>query len=444
MPQVEPESVQLNYNRDSFSVGRTRSPFSNHLVDAPSRHWRNWHFVSFLVALNQSSMTTPQLFATSLLDPQAGYYGGAALYMCQMLASLFLSVPLLSVFGLRGSITVGMCLCCAYLGCFTVACSPLCPMGSHEQWVMYISGACIGGTGSGIMWTAQGTYLTRSVARMAELSSKPLEVCSSEHARVFAIHYLLVETVFKLFAAISLQHHVPIVPVLAGMFVLTLGACLGMGAAQPLGSPPRGCYCSAAKFVAAVSLWSDGKLWCLSLTNLTFGFAAAYMNGYVNLNFTDKQLGKAYVGYFGMLTALVAGTLSHLFGIGARSLGKGVFVFFGSMCFLAVPALVLLGHPGDWGVWLVVLYVFQGSGRAVYESTNKAVFADFFQGENTEGAFANVMIQNSLAFIGCFIFSATLPKVALAGAVFVLALVTFPCYMLARVLRRRSGEAVIS
>lgn len=51
-----------------------------------------------------------------------------------------------------------------------------------------------------------------------------------------------------------------------------------------------------------------------------------------------------------------------------------------------------------------VLYVLQGVGRAVYESTGKGVFADFFPGD-AAGAFANNMLQNATAFALCFFLS---------------------------------------
>lgn len=68
----------------------------------------------------------------------------------------------------------------------------------------------------------------------------------------------------------------------------------------------------------AAALWSDPALWCLSLTNLTFGFAAAFLNGYVNAAFTKPQLGADFVGFFATATALTAAVMSqawHGFGV---------------------------------------------------------------------------------------------------------------------------------
>merc|ERR1712194_298975 len=88
---------------------------------------------------------------------------------------------------------------------------------------------------------------------------------------------------------------------------------------------------------------------------------------------------------------------------------------------------------GAGAVWLnsKVPYVLQGCGRAVYESTNRGIFADFFPGEKANGAFANQMLQSTLSFTLCFFFSAALPIPVLAAIIFALAGIAFPAYILA-------------
>lgn len=58
------------------------------------------------------------------------------------------------------------------------------------------------------------------------------------------------------------------------------------------------------------------------------------------------------------------------------------------------------------GYELVILYIMQGLGRAVYESINRAIFGDFYgaagRDEHKEAAFANIMIQN--AGVSCAFF----------------------------------------
>jgi hypothetical protein len=73
--------------------------------------------------------------------------------------------------------------------------------------------------------------------------------------------------------------------------------------------------------------------------------------------------------------------------------GSCAYVFFG---------LLLLGDlhsPEELGQWshLLPLYIAQGVGRGNFESTNKAVFADFFPGSKAEPAFANFVIWTGLS-----------------------------------------------
>merc|ERR550539_1065061 len=57
-----------------------------------------------------------------------------------------------------------------------------------------------------------------------------------------------------------------------------------------------------------------------------------------------------------------------------------------------------------WG-GMVGLYLIMGNGRAVFESTNKAVFADFFP-DNAAGAFAMFGVQSGLAgMVGFLVFT---------------------------------------
>ena len=51
----------------------------------------------------------------------------------------------------------------------------------------------------------------------------------------------------------------------------------------------------------------------------------------------------------------------------------------------------------DWG-WssLAMIYTLHGTGRATFEGTLKATFADYFAYEK-EGAFANIILQNGLS-----------------------------------------------
>lgn len=203
------------------------------------------------------------------------------------------------------------------------------------------------------------------------------------------------------------------------------------------------------KITAAFRLWSSPEIWCLSGTNLTFGFCAGYMNGFVNNAFTKPSptFGAGSLGTLLATTSVVACGFSAVCVVISQRMDQGLTIFIGAMCFAAIPISVLLFTPdganGYWGTSLVSLYILQGMGRAVYEGTNKAVFADFFPGDKSEGAFANCIMQQSVAFFVSFILQSTLTtehKSLLAWIVLLLAAMTFPGYLVASKLRRRAQE----
>jgi MFS family permease len=103
----------------------------------------------------------------------------------------------------------------------------------------------------------------------------------------------------------------------------------------------------------------------------------------------------------GLLVAIhtaVAAVSAVLFGRVGRRNNKGRILQLGSLCFAAVAFPFLL-QPNfsrwNWGS-LIAVYSLEGVGRATFEGTLKAVYADFFPYEK-EGAFASLILQYGLA-----------------------------------------------
>merc|ERR1719436_1582311 len=81
----------------------------------------------------------------------------------------------------------------------------------------------------------------------------------------------------------------------------------------------------------------------------------------------------------------------------------GCFVFLGvGLIGWLVPKHVLVSC--GWPM-MIAIYLLQGNGRVVYESTNRAVFADFFP-DTKAGAFAMFGVQSGLSgMIGFLVFT---------------------------------------
>merc|ERR1712070_808057 len=115
----------------------------------------------------------------------------------------------------------------------------------------------------------------------------------------------------------------------------------------------------------------------------------------------DPDLASNLIGFLGAVICLIATVSSRVFQwVSARAGSKVQVVAVGSLCFVAIAVLSFVSAPdgkgpGGWGWGITVFYLLQGMARGVYESTNKGVFADFYQGPKAPGAFANAMLQNT-------------------------------------------------
>lgn len=394
----------------------------------------NWHCMSVLFGINHGTATTPMIFASTLLDKQVGYMGNSMLYVFTCVSALFLCLPILAAKGQRGALRLGMTLYAMYAGSFALA--AMSPNGSWQQWFIFLPGSSLGGIASSLVWTAQGVYMDRSVtATLRTKTEGSRQQATASHSSAFAAYYLFFEVACKLAASTALSFGVTPPVIFSACLAFGIASAAGCGALLDLGHA-QGNQQACDKLLKAVKLWPNPIIWFLSLTNLTFGFTAAFMNGYVNATYTKEQLGNQYVGFFASVTAVTAAVLSLVFGAAAKRIGaKGPFLLLGSVCFFAIPALVLSVSVDGWGAWLSVFYLLQGCGRAVYESINKGVFADYFPGELSEGAFANSMMQSGLSFAFGFFFSATLPQWA-PWIILVFAVPIYPCFLAAKRLRR--------
>jgi len=364
--------------------------------------------------LNHAAVTIPVGYATSLFGGEVGNATNAALYGVCMLSALFLGPLITATLGPKNALVLGMLMYVIYVFAFAVALnfvpdtSP--PNPEIGAWILVVGGGVIGGIGAGSLWTAQGAFFGAICEEISDAEMKPLQTITAQLSSTFAVVFLGQECFWKvLFTIITKYGKLSyfwafiIYAVLAGLatVVMFLGKDAKLRAAAA-----RAPLC--AKAGAALKLWSDPKIWLLSGSNFTFGFCAAYLNGYINSNYTQHAMGTEFLGFLGAIVALVATISSKVYGFVAEKMGTKVpIVIVGSACFLSialmsfitVPNCVDDGEkvigPGCWGYGIMVFYVAQGLGRGMYESTNKAVFADVFPGEKSVGAFANCILQNT-------------------------------------------------
>ena len=81
----------------------------------------------------------------------------------------------------------------------------------------------------------------------------------------------------------------------------------------------------------------------------------------------------------------------------SKSTGKGPVLIVGALTFMAMSSIFLIRPTiSNWS-WtgLLIVYSLMGVGRATFEGTLRATFADFFSNDK-EGAFANIILQSGL------------------------------------------------
>jgi MFS family permease len=148
-------------------------------------------------------------------------------------------------------------------------------------------------------------------------------------------------------------------------------------------------------------LVNDSKMKYMIGFNAAFGFCGAFLNSFVSGQVVPVALrdtSASYVGLFVAVHGTVAAISSLLFGHLAPKIGNGPILSLGAVAFGAVAFPFLIQPNLEQWTWTMLLFVYsaEGVGRATFESTLKAVFADFFYYEK-EGAFANIILQNGIS-----------------------------------------------
>merc|ERR1719261_1021883 len=138
---------------------------------------------------------------------------------------------------------------------------------------------------------------------------------------------------------------------IAGISTVLASRCVGLQS-RPEPGPLFG------KVLAAVELMPDVRVWLLSFTNLTFGFCAAFMNGYVNEHYVKDStaFNATAIGFLTAITAITAGFSAPVFAKMSARIGKGWVVFLGSLAFMAIPLCVIFADVERWGVGILLFF----------------------------------------------------------------------------------------
>jgi MFS family permease len=334
--------------------------------------------------------------ATSRLGSTGAWQSGI-LYITYTASALLGATFIVKRFGARNSMWLGMALYCAYVACFYLATSLSNP--KLYAW----TGAAIGGVGAGFLWTAQGSYFGKAAEEHAMWLQQPVSTSTASFAGIFAFLYLAEEVVLRLLSTVLLEVGVSWESIFGIYTAVTVVSTLAMPLVRdyPRDVDPTHTTVFYKVTAAAQLLWKDPKMKYMIGLNAVFGFAAAFLNSYVNGQVVPVALSdpdSKYIGILSSWVSAVAAGMSLVFGKLAPKIGKGPILMLGAMCFFGVVFPFVLQPDATkygWGL-LIMVYSLHGIGRATFEGTLKATFADYFPYEK-EGAFANIILQNGLS-----------------------------------------------
>jgi hypothetical protein len=321
--------------------------------------------------------------------------------------------------------------------------------GSSEAGLLAVGGSFVGGIGAGTLWVGQGGYFSAIVEGLAEATSSDPAQITTELSSIFALFYLGQECFWKvLFTVMQKYAHIDDLLSFLTYAALATAATLGLVfSSDRRARNPQARAGLCAKASAAVSLWSDPKIWLIAGNNIAFGFAAAYLNGYINGKWQKEALGSGdLIGFLGAIICAIATVSSIAYGKIAAVLGTKVPILcFGSACFVLMGVLSFISYPdgrgpGGWGWGIVVFYILQGLGRGVYESTNKGIFGDAFPGAAGMGAFANCMMQNTLSSTIGFILGSLKMSYVEVYILLIFSVLSVPGLVLSQRIQKREEE----
>lgn len=375
--------------------------------DNSSLLFLNFLIMMFCFAINHATVTALIALASqpSILGSTLGGYSSGTLYIFYTFSAMTVTAWIVQKLGGKNGLASGLFLYCFYVVSFLIAAKV-----PSIKWYAALIGSSIGGVGAGWLWTAQGVYFSMTAEYFSKARGVDLQEANSLLAGLFSTMYVGLELLLKngsslleMLGGNDLVYTVFSIAAFASAILLFV-FCRKF----PAKSEDAKAKLSFKKISLALSFLSTNrKMQYLVPFEITFGFISAYVNNYVNGNVLEAAIGTGNVGYMSSVLPGVATVLSLPYSKLANVIGKKWLMIWGTVCWIAIAVSIAFPSQDQiismkWG--LVYLYILAGSGRAVFEATNKATFADFFP-DDKPAAFANlILISGGSASLGFFIF----------------------------------------
>mmetsp|Transcript_2925 Transcript_2925/g.5896 ORF Transcript_2925/g.5896 Transcript_2925/m.5896 type:complete len:441 (-) Transcript_2925:327-1649(-) len=402
--------------------------------------------VSYCFAGVRSSSMLGLFYASSMFGELLGGNALSLYYWTFAGTCLLLSAPITEYMGSVKSLVVSQITMTIYLASYCIGSVGTVAETSNVQWTVVMLGSAVGGFSSGLGWTAQGVYFSLAAAQHAEEADTTVQAANDLFAGYWASIYFGGQCALYIIA--SLLFEFTEFSYTWCFLALTVGSTLATACMYAFAEPPKQegsvHYDSALEQAVATLKISflDPVAVCLQPTNVAYGFTLVFVQVVVSSKVVDAHLGTSAVGFVGAIQAGVVMLLSVPLAKFATSYGKVSALGVGSFadCFMSGAFLFYntreMGHWNDvW--WLFALY---GVARTSFESTNKAVFADFFTGRDRAPAFASLNFVRSFAAALLALTVSDASVVSLATCCLVMGALMVPGYFAAKILKERQDS----
>ena len=169
-----------------------------------------------------------------------------------------------------------------------------------------------------------------------------------------------------------------------------------------------------------------------------FGITTAMFCYYVNFNIitSSSTLGMASIGFFESFSYLIAIIAAYPYAYVSNSYadGRHWVMLFGSLSFCMCGVAVFFFSNDQLSIWWIMLIVklFYGLGRGVFEGSCRAVYAELFTGDDLPTAFSGQTLSAGFSGGVCFFMYGCLQKESIASITMInglLALLTYSVLM---------------
>lgn len=125
---------------------------------------KNFQYFSILYSIVHASLEGVLVYSAAELGTSLGAYGGFTLFMTYTLSALFFAKLVLQYVEVKSCILLGLMALIVYVLAFFIAI-----VLPRYAWMIFLTGAAIGGLGAGILWTAQGSYYSMNAQEYASV-----------------------------------------------------------------------------------------------------------------------------------------------------------------------------------------------------------------------------------------------------------------------------------